>query len=67
MTGTKADVGSGSRGKMAAYGVLELADLQMVCQKPATRTPEVEFSDKFETTGRGAGKLMASNVQEVYH
>jgi len=52
---------------MAAYGVLELADQHAVCQNPATRTPEVEFSDKFETTGRGVGKLMAPNVQEVYH
>ncbi len=41
---------------MAAYGVLELADLHMICQKPATRTPEVEFSDKFETTGTWSGE-----------
>jgi hypothetical protein len=53
--------------KMRTDGVLEAAgSTSRARQKPSTRTP-VQIDDKSEAAERGAGKLAATNAQEVYH
>ena len=53
--------------KMRTDGVLEAVEsTSRARQKPSTRTP-VQIRNKSEAAGRGAGKLAATSVQEIYH
>jgi hypothetical protein len=55
------------KGKMAVNGVLEAAGpTSRARHKPATRTLK-GLNGISKTAGRGAGRLAATNVQEVYH